>query len=250
MKLTVVGCAGSFPTAQSPGSCYLLEQDGRRIVLDLGNGSLGALQAYVDLDEPDCLDAVVLSHCHADHCVDLAPMFVYRHYHPSRTWERLPLVGPREAMGRLAAIYGMPDAAMLEYVFEHRVLPSGSHSVGPFTITCVPARHPVEAYSVRVDAGGHSLTFSGDTGPNPALVDLARGTDVALFEATFVGEGNPVDLHMTGADAGRAAGDAGAGRLVLTHLAAWNDNSRVLAEASAQFSGPISVAHAGLTLTF
>ena len=44
MKLTVVGCAGSFPSASSTGSCYLVEHDGHRIVLDLGNGALGALQ--------------------------------------------------------------------------------------------------------------------------------------------------------------------------------------------------------------
>jgi ribonuclease BN (tRNA processing enzyme) len=249
MRLTVVGCAGSYPTAQSPGSCYLLEHDGHRVVLDLGNGAWGALQAYLDVDDPDALDALVLSHCHVDHCADAASLYVYRHYHPSRRWPRLVLVGPREAPARMAAIYGMRDVSPLARVFDPRVLSADSQRVGPFTIRAVPARHPVEAYSVRVDAGGRSLTFSGDTGPSAALVDLARGTDIALFEATFVGAGNPPDLHMTGADAGRAAREAGAGRLVLTHRAGWNDDAQVLAEAAAEFPGPIDLAVAGLTLT-
>ena len=83
MQLTVVGCAGSFPSAQSPASCYLLEHDGNRVLLDLGNGSLGALQQHVDLVWPGALDAVLLSHCHIDHCADLGSLYVQRHYGPA-----------------------------------------------------------------------------------------------------------------------------------------------------------------------
>ena len=79
---------------------------------------------------------------------------------------------------------------------------------------------------MRVSAGGRSVTYSGDTGPTPALAELARGTDIALFEASCVGTDNPPDLHMTGADAARAAREAGAGLLLLTHLVAWNDGGR------------------------
>lgn len=249
MRVTVVGCAGSFPTATSAGSCYLVEHDDHRIVLDLGNGALGALQGYVDLDREDVLDAVVLSHCHADHCVDVASLHVYRQYHPERTWPALPLIGPAEAPRRLAAVYGMPDPAPLARVFAMRSLADGPHAIGPFTIRSVPAAHPVEAYSLRVDADGRSLVFSGDTGPNPALGGLAAGADLALVEASFVGEGNPPNLHMTGADAGRMAQSAGVGRLVLTHLVAWNDERQVLAEAQAHFSGPIEIARPGVVLT-
>ncbi len=249
MRVTIVGSAGSFPTAVSPGSCYLIEHDDHRLVLDLGNGALGRLQAHLDLERPDALDAVVLSHCHVDHCVDTASLYVHRHHHPRLSWPRLPLLGPDDAPARLASIYGMDDPSTLDRVFEHRSLAVAPHQVGPFAITAVRARHPVEAYSVRVAAGGRSLTFSGDTGPYPGLVDLAGGTDVALFEATFVGQDNPVDLHMTGADAGRIAREAGVGRLVLTHRAAWNDDAVVLAEASGEFDGPIELAEPGLVVT-
>ncbi len=80
MRLTVVGCAGSFPGPDSPASCYLLEADGFRLVIDIGNGSLGALQKYTGLFD---VDAVCLSHLHADHCVDLYSYSVARTYSPA-----------------------------------------------------------------------------------------------------------------------------------------------------------------------
>ena len=247
MILTVIGCAGSFPNAQSPASCYLLEQDGVRILLDLGNGALGALQQHIELDWPDALAAVVLSHCHVDHCVDLASLYVQRRYAPAPPAQRLLVLGPSEADRRLAAIYGT-DPATIGADLDIQSI-AGVTQVGPFTIEAVRANHPVEAYSVRVSAGGRSLTYSGDTGPTDALAALATDTDVALFEASFVGTGNPEHLHLSGADAGRIAARAGAQRLLLTHLVAWNDDAVVLAEARMAFTGPVELAWAGMTLT-
>ncbi|MDI1290482.1 MAG: MBL fold metallo-hydrolase, partial [bacterium] len=100
-----------------------------------------------------------------------------------------------------------------------------------------------------VSAGGRSIAYSGDTGPNTALNELAAGADIALFEAAFVGTDNPVDLHMTGAQAGSAAQDAGVGLLLLTHLVVHNDDAVVLAEASEQFAGPIQLARPGMSMT-
>ena len=95
MKLTVVGCSGSFPGPDSPASCYLLEQEheGRtwRVLMDLGSGAFGVLQRYVD---PLDVDAVLLSHLHADHCLDLCGFYVMRKYHPSGPPPRLPVWGP------------------------------------------------------------------------------------------------------------------------------------------------------------
>ncbi len=249
MKLTVVGCAGSYPNAQSPASCYLLEHDGQRLVLDLGNGALGALQTYVEPLDKDALAALVLTHCHVDHCVDAASLFVQRHYAPALSGPPLPVFGPSDTRDRLAAIYGMDDPQTLSAEFDFATLGSDPVQVGPFTITTVRAAHPVEAFCVRVDAGGRSVTYSGDTGPGAELAELARGTDVALFEASFVGSEGPPDLHLTAADAGRIAREAGAAMLVLTHHVDWNDAAVVLAEASAEFAGPIEQARPGLTVS-
>ena len=90
VKLTIVGCAGSFPSAESPASCYLIEApyEGRtyRLVVDLGSGALGALQRYVDLRD---VDAVALSHLHPDHCFDLSGLYVVSKYHPAGALPRI-----------------------------------------------------------------------------------------------------------------------------------------------------------------
>jgi ribonuclease BN (tRNA processing enzyme) len=249
VKLTVVGCAGSYPTPDSPASCYLIEHDGQSIVVDLGNGALGALQNYLDPVADEGFAGVVLSHCHVDHCADVASLYVMRHYGPSSTGRRLPLIGPRETAERMASIYGMQDTGPIEAEFEVRTLGPGPLTIGPFELETIRALHPVEAYSVRISAGDSSITYSGDTGPNPALAELARGTDIALFEASFVGHGNVADLHMTGADAARAAQEAGAGLLVLTHIVAWTDTDQPLHEAAEHFSGPVELARPGMTIT-
>lgn len=249
MKLTVIGCSGGFPTATSPASCYLVEHDGHRLVLDLGNGALSGLQRHVDPLVEGAITAVVLSHCHLDHCADVGTLYVMRHYGPQPPLRPLPLFGPGVTVARLAAIYGMADPQALLRSFDVRPFEGRPTTIGPFTIETSPAVHPVEAYSVRVTAGGRSLTYSGDTGPTPSLVDLARGTDIALFEATFVGDGNPAGVHMSGADAGRAAAAAGAGLLVLTHGMLWNDEGTVVAEARAEYDGPIEVARPDLTVS-
>ena len=104
MKLTVIGCSGSYPGPESPASCYLLEadHDGRtwRIVLDLGNGALGALHRYAD---PLTIDAVLLSHLHADHCIDLTSYYVLRKYHPGGALPRIPVWGPQGVARRMAS---------------------------------------------------------------------------------------------------------------------------------------------------
>jgi ribonuclease BN (tRNA processing enzyme) len=248
MRLTIVGCAGSYPNPSSPASCYLIEHDGVRIVLDLGNGSLGDLQQYLDPLDESALAAVILSHCHVDHCADVASLYVMRRYGPAPATSPLPLVGPSDTCERIAAIYGMADAAQLDEQFDVRPLGVGPLTIGPFQVEAVPAAHPVEAYSIRVTADGMSITYSGDTGPTRELVDLARGTDIALLEASFVGTHNPPNLHLSGADAGRIASEADVGLLVLTHHVAWIDEAEVLAEATAEFDGPIEQARPGMTI--
>jgi ribonuclease BN (tRNA processing enzyme) len=248
VQLTIIGCAGSFPSPQSPASCYLLEHEGASLVLDLGNGSLGPLYARTDIR---ALDAIVLSHLHADHCLDLTSLHVARKYHP----EGPPLVplavhGPSGTARRIADAYRTTRAepTHLEQVFrfvDHTPVPI---RIGPFRVTVARVAHPVEAYAIRVEAGGASLVYSGDTGPCDALVDLARGADLALFEASFLDGPNPRDLHLTAAEAGTAAAAAGVPRLLLTHLVAWNDAQESLAQARATYDGELALAAPGMVV--
>jgi ribonuclease BN (tRNA processing enzyme) len=241
MKLTVLGCAGSFPGPESACSSYLVEAEGFRLLLDFGTGSLSGLQRYATITS---VDAIVLSHLHADHILDACSYVVVRRYAPDGPYPRLPLYGPAGTAARLAAAYG---EGPLDDVYDFRELRPGTLSVGPFTLTVDRVNHPVETYGMRVEHGGRVLAYSADTAPCEALLRLAHGADLFLCEASYPdGAQNPPDLHLTGREAGEAATKAGVGRLVLTHLvAAWCSESNVVESASAAFTGPLEVARTG-----
>ncbi|MGH3507082.1 MAG: MBL fold metallo-hydrolase [Nocardioidaceae bacterium] len=247
MRLTVVGCAGSYPGPESAASCYLLEAsyEGRtfRLLLDLGNGAIGPLQRYAQLDE---IDAVALSHLHADHCLDLCAFYVVRKYHPDGPMRQLPVYGPEGTADRMARAYDIaPDPGMTAE-FDFVTFPAEPFDVGPFTVTARRVEHPVPAYALRVSDGRAAVTYSGDTGPCSSLDEVAKDCDLLLAEASFVdGEDNPDALHMTGRDAAETAERAGVGQLVLTHIPAWYAPERVLAEARPHFSGDTSLASPG-----
>ena len=233
MRLTVVGCSGSAPGPTSPASCYLVEHDGFRLLLDLGNGSFGPLQAHAD---PASIDAVFLSHLHADHCLDVAPFVVWHRYSGRSSRNRVPLYAPVAAERRLALAYD-PDGDGLTDVFDFVPVGPGSFALGPFEVTLARTAHPVECYAIRLEVDGRSLVYTADTGPSEGVVELARGADVLLAEAAHPpGPGLPKGLHLTGREAGQHAADAGVGRLLLTHVPSWVDEIGQLFAASAVFS--------------
>ncbi len=223
MKLTVVGCSGSFPSAESACSSYLVEADGFRLLLDMGNGALGELQRHCGLYD---LDAIFLSHLHADHCIDMCAYFVARYYrHEGGRCDPSRSTDPRGTEHRLTTAYAdTPSASSMSEVFDFHTVKPSTFEVGPFTVHTERVAHPVEAYAIRVEHGGRSLTYSGDTGVTATLDELARDTDLFLCEAAFThGKENIPDLHLNGREAGESATRAGARRLVLTHIPPWTD---------------------------
>ncbi len=249
VRLTTVGCSGSYPGPDSPASCYLVEApfEGRtyRVLLDLGNGALGALQRVVD---PLHIDAALLSHLHPDHCIDFTAYYVLRRYHPDGPFARLPVWGPDAAAERLAQAYGLDSEPGMTGEFDFRPYPKHPFAVGPFTVEVSRVEHPVTAYALRLSAGGRSLVYSGDTAPCSSLVDLANGADLLLAESAFLeGEDNPPGIHLTGREAAEAATKAGVGRLLLTHVPPWYDAADVLADARPAYSGDLEVTVAGAT---
>ncbi|MEU3046021.1 MULTISPECIES: MBL fold metallo-hydrolase [unclassified Streptomyces] len=245
MKLTVVGCSGSFPSVESACSSYLVEADGFRLLLDMGNGALGELQRHCGLYD---LDAIFLSHLHADHCIDMCGYFVARYYrHDGGRCPAIPVYGPEGTEQRLTTAYAdTPSPSSMSEVFDFRTLEPGGFRIGPFAVRTERVPHPVEAYAIRLEHGGRSLTYSGDTGASTALDELARGTDLYLCEASFVdGKEDIPDLHLNGREAGVSARRAGAGRLVLTHIPPWTDGERNLADAREEYDGPAELARPG-----
>lgn len=247
MRLTVLGCAGTFPGPDSGCSSYLIEHDGYSLLLDMGNGSLGELQRFTDLRK---LDAVFVSHLHGDHCLDLVTYTYARRYHPDGDSPPLALFGPAKLEARLCNSFDKPIPGGIDDVFAfHVVADREPIELGPFRLMPRLVEHPVECYGVRVEAGGRSLAYSADTAPVASLVDLARGVDVFLAEASYLeGDDNPPGIHMTGKEAAEHATRADAKSLLLTHLVPWNPVERVLADATPAYSGPITLATRGLQL--
>ncbi|HUE25264.1 MAG TPA: MBL fold metallo-hydrolase [Solirubrobacteraceae bacterium] len=244
MRLTVVGCAGSFPGPDSPASCYLLEADGFRLVIDLGNGALGALQKYTGLFD---IDAVCLSHLHVDHCVDLYSYSVARSYSPAGPQPAIPVYGPAGTAERMSYIHG-PDGDDLGLTkrFTFETLEPGRISIGPLDVELAHVNHPVETFAFRFSRAGRSLVYTGDTGQTEAVPELAAGADVFLSEAAFLdGPGLPPNIHLTARQAGTYANRADVGKLVLTHLVPGNSRDDARAEAASAFRGALDIATAG-----
>jgi ribonuclease BN (tRNA processing enzyme) len=246
MRLTVVGCAGSFPGPDSPASSYLFEAEGFRLVIDMGNGSLGALQRYAGLFD---IDAICLSHLHADHCVDLYGYQVARQYAPGGPKPSIPVYGPDGTAERIGMIHGPEHADGLLERFSFGALAPGTRQIGPFTVTTGLMNHPVTTFGFRVEHGGRAIAYSADTAPCEELVALARGADVLLCEASYLdGPDLPKNVHLTATQAGEHAARAGVGELVLTHLVAWNDPMRSVGDAIGVFDGTVTAAEAGMVI--
>ncbi|HEX8630059.1 MAG TPA: MBL fold metallo-hydrolase, partial [Catenuloplanes sp.] len=215
MRLTVLGCAGSFPGPESACSAYLVEADGFRLLIDFGSGSLSAMQRYSSLHG---LDAILLTHLHGDHMLDACSYVVVRRYAPDGPYPPLPVYAPAGAPDRIVAAYS-PDEGPVDDVYTFYGLQPGTFPIGPFTVTVDRVNHPIETYGVRLEHDGSVLAYSADTAPCEALVRLAQDADLFLCEASYLdGVDNPPDLHLTGREAGEAATKAGVGRLLLTHL--------------------------------
>ena len=246
MDLTIVGCSGSFPGPASPASCYLVTADGFRLVVDLGNGAFGALQRYASGED---IDAVLISHLHADHCLDMCSYQVFRTYHPSGPLPRIPVYGPAGTADRLNRAAVGDSGHSISDSFDFVTLEPGKTEIGPFAVTAEHMNHPVETFGFRLAHGARAIAYSADTGPTDQLVALAADADVLLCEASFVdGPGLPADLHLTARQAGEHAARADVGGLVLTHLVPWNSLDVSQAEAASSFPGPVSLAVPGSVL--
>ena len=241
MRITILGCSGSVVGPDSPASGYLLTaQDTPPLVIDFGGGVLGALQRHADPNHVD----VLLSHLHADHCLDLPGLFVWRRYHPIPAPQRGMIFGPSDTWTRLAAASSPLGGDLDDFtdIFEVKEWVDGEAvQIGALSVLPRLVSHPTESYGMRfTDPDGTTLVYSGDTGVCESLAELASGADVLLCEASWTdAPERPKHLHLSGADAGRVATRAGVGELLLTHIPPWTSREDVISEAKAEFDGPV-----------
>jgi ribonuclease BN (tRNA processing enzyme) len=265
MQLTVIGAGPAYTDRRgSVGASYLVRAAGGALLLDLGQGAFPNLFASID---PAELAAVLITHLHPDHFVDLVPL---RHYlkfefEPARS---VAVVGPAALPARLDGLHGVADWAGPTLRFA--AVSEGVRRIGPFELEARRVTHDADSYALRVsvrasgegrgddreggggrdktvaaatggvDAPSPGLVYSGDCGRADDLVPLIRPGDTLLAEASFGAGPMPVaDMHLTSAEAARAAAAGGAARLLLTHIQSGYSRVDALAAAQAVFSGPV-----------
>jgi len=193
-------------------------------------------------------DAIVLSHRHGDHCLDLLPLFNYLRFERPDV-RSLPLFAPGGVYGRLAEFAGAGPNHAFHEVFAHRSVAQGdSLSVGDMELSFGDAVHPVPAVVTSVASAGRRLVYSGDTGPGGDLESMAAQTDLLLCEATHQGPVPPgrYEYHLYATEAGEIAQAAGVGRLLVTHLGPSLDPTVSISEAATTFEGPVDHAAPGM----
>lgn len=257
MRITVLGKSPSWQDAEGACSGYLVEQDGFRLLLDCGNGVFSKLRHVCDYVD---VDAVLITHLHADHFLDLVPYSYALSYAPRQ--QPVPVAGwpgtdeparpalhvppgARSVLRRIVGCWGQEDLIDKAFALAEYEVPE-ELPVGPFAVRFCEVPHFTTTFAVELTSNGSRFTFSADCSPNRALVDFAQDTQLLLIEATLPRpERTGIRGHLTPGEAGEHGRDAGARRLVLTHFSDEMDPGWAEAEAARSYGGPVELAREG-----
>jgi ribonuclease BN (tRNA processing enzyme) len=242
LKLSILGSSGTYPVPGRPASGYLVEHGATRIWCDAGPGTFMALPI-----DPNLIDAVVLSHEHPDHCLDLITAFhAFRYSENPRS--HVPVFCPSPVSEKLLRfVDDHQDGGMAE-TFEFTTVDDGDEiEVGSVAISFVRSDHSVPTLATRWRTDGRILAYSADTGPEGDWMKAAEGADLFLCEASYQGEPGQSDYpyHLTAVEAGRIAREVGAKHLMLTHIPPHLEASRSVAEAEVSFDRAVELAVPG-----
>jgi ribonuclease BN (tRNA processing enzyme) len=245
MRMTVLGGCGAWPAAGQACSGYLVEHDGFLVVVDPGYATVPRLLERVAAER---VDAVLLSHGHPDHCADLNPLLRARVLGAETPPPALPVHALPGAADRVLALDEPRTLAGASLVSAFTA--GESFEVGPFRVDTWPLPHYLPNAGLRLAAGGRVLAYTGDTGPSPAIVELARAADLLLAEASFPEQvpASAARYLSSARQAGEAAAAAGAGRLLLTHLLPGTDPDLAEHAARRGFDGELGVARGGVVV--
>ncbi|MFK3982271.1 MBL fold metallo-hydrolase [Micromonospora sp. NPDC050397] len=244
MRLTVLGACGAWPEAGQACSGFLVEQDGFRLLLDVGYATLPRLLERVGAEQ---IDAVFVSHGHPDHCADLNPLLRARHLRDDKP-DPLPVYS---LPGALDAVLALDRPGMLDDAYVRHEFTAGDRlRIGPFEAQTRLLPHWVPNAGIRLSVGGRVLAYTGDTGPSPEVVELARDADLLLADASHADRvpEDSTNESTSARQAGAQAAEAGVGMLLLTHFWPGTDRTAAQAAAAETFDGEIAAAIPDLTV--
>lgn len=244
MRLTILGSSGTYPAPSNPASGYLIESGATRVWCEAGPGTFAALSRTLDWE---FVDAVVVSHRHPDHCMDLVSAyhaFAYGPY-PRRG---IPLYAPDEVFASLLSLLGQDTGGRFARVFDlHTVSDGDEITLGELEVSFAEADHPVPTVASRWTDGHKSLAYSADTGPKGDWPRLVKDAHLFLCEASLGADPPPgaAPHHLDAAEAGRIARAQGARRLMLTHIPPHIDRRLAVLGAERTFDRPVALAVPG-----
>ena len=243
MKVIPIGIWGGYPKANEATSSFLIEHDGFHCLVDCGSGVLSSLQNYIPLEK---LDAVVISHYHADHIADLGSLQYSRliQYYLNNPSPILPIYGHDQDEENFAKL------AYKERTIGIAIYEDKSIKIGPFTVTFCRTDHPVYCLAMKFIVEGRSLVLTADTGWRDELVEFAKDADLLISEANLYEEHIGVAPgHMGGSQAGKLAQLSKAKQLLLTHLPLHENIDEILEAARRNFDGATEIAEVGKIYT-
>lgn len=239
MRLRVIGFWGGYPSIDEASSMYMLEKDGFTLLLDVGSGGLSKLQKYKQISD---IDAVVLSHYHADHIADVG---VLQHAlivqaHLSGKKDKLPIYGHQEDM----IFFNTLDDDYTEAIPYD---PGEVLKVGPFFIRFLRTKHSVPCFGMRITDGKSTLVYTADSAYQPEWIPFGRNADVLLSECNFyAGQDATVSGHMNSEEVAAIAKQAGINHVILTHLPHFGNHAELVEEVKDYYDGKVELAHEGL----
>ncbi len=235
MKLSIIGYWGAYPEANEATSGYLFQSENVNVLIDCGSSVISKLQNIIALKD---LDAVILSHYHADHIADIHCLQYAALIDMQLGKRNTPL-----------PIYGLVDETHFETLnFQHctegiAIREESTLTIGNFHFSFVKTLHPDPCFAIRITEKDKTIIYTADTGWFDGLVDFSRYSDLLICEASLYNTNkNMVEGHLTAGEAGKLANMAKVERLVLTHLPHFGDINQLIEEAKAEFNGPVEIA--------
>jgi ribonuclease BN (tRNA processing enzyme) len=237
VELIILGSSAVYPTSENACSGYLLRDENRHLLIDCGAGVLRQIWQWVD---PAYLDAIVISHLHQDHFIDLIPLYYYYWFDRQ---EVLPkrLIAPKESLEFISNILPEKSRLTLKKVFNHESAEEGkTFQVGDFHLLTKEVLHTARTFGLRVEWQGRNFAYSSDCAFGDGVVEVAKKADFFLCEATLQ---QPTEVeHLTAEQAGLVAKLAGVKNLILTHIWPSFDVSISVEQARISFGGQVLLA--------
>lgn len=242
VRLRILGCSGTYPTCGTPSSGYVIEDPTATVWMDCGTGTFPVMQQAASCD---AVDALVISHVHSDHCLDIYPLYYARRFNPE--CERLPVYCPAGTEEHLGSFLIGDGACKLGFIFDFREVHEGDViEVGGIRMEFMLTDHPIPTHAIRAESPTGTLTYSADTGPGADMASFAHGSDAFLCESSYQSGDLGPPLHLSTHQAADFAKRAEVGNLILTHFWPTHDRLRSVQEAAEVVGDiPVTGAHPG-----